>query len=58
MVDLDIQSYFSLGISNFFVLIEIENIENNTINNIKPIKASNVITPIFIPWLIGESGFP
>ena len=36
----------------------IENIENNTVHSIKPIKPSNVKTPIFIPWLMGASGLP
>ena len=35
-----------------------EIIENNIVHNINPIKPIKVNTPIFIPWVIGASGFP
>ena len=43
---------------HFFVLIEIEIIEYTIIHSINPINPINVKTPMFIPWLIGDSGFP
>jgi len=47
-----------LRIIYFFVLIEIVNMEYAMTSKIKIIKPNRVNTPIFIPCVIGASGFP